>query len=432
MASRPRVAMIVNNGIANDARVIKSAVSLARAGADVTVLGIASAGAPRQEATAGGVRYLRLPALPARSFTPAYLRFALRRRLGRLYRPENIDHSLAILRLYTDAFTSELRALRPDVVHVHDVHGLAAAAVLTNDPGAPRIIYDAHEYVAGLAVSGNRTQRAVDAWAAVERASIGAADRVITVSTPIAQRLQADHALNRPPEVVLNCPIRWQYPTSSRDLRDEAGLPGSTPLVVYSGAVSMARGLDTAIDALIDLPGIHLAIVTVPYPHPLRGALLDQANRIGVADRVHLVPPVPSHEVPAYLAGADIGLSPIRGDAVSYDLALPNKLFEFIHAGLPVVTSDLAEMGSFVRRHDIGEVFPQGDAAACASAVKSALSRPIREEQLSALAERYSWQRQERTLIQVYRSLASQVDADGLIPAPQPWEPADLAVSFPS
>lgn len=422
---RPRVAMVVNNGMANDARVIKSAQTLARAGADVVVLGVASPGHRRQETTSAGVRYVRLPVFPARGVTPAYAVWALRRRFGRLFDPSRWRVAMPATAYYARAFVPELRALRPDVVHVHDVHLLGAVEhAFAGAPGRPRILYDAHEYVAGLAVSGARTQRAVDGWAALEREFISQADRVVTVAPEIAERLQRECGLRELPDVVYNAPLLWDVPTASRSLREEAGAAPGQTLLVYSGALSAARGVDTVIRALPDVPGALLAVVAVPHPHPMSGQLMSLARELGVGERVRFVPPVPSHEVPAYLAGADLAISPIIGDAASYDMALPNKLFEFLHAGLPIVTSDIAAMSAFVTAHHLGQVFRQGDPADCARAVRRALAEPVSVD-TTALRQEFSWQGQEPALVAAYATLV-----DGLAVSERPWQPSEAEVSF--
>lgn len=425
----PRITMVVNNGMANDARVMKCAVTATRAGAEVTVLGVASAGAPATSVTAAGVTYRRLDALPGRGVSPAYIGYAVRRRLGRLADAGDWARSLPVTGLYADAFVPALVASRPDLVHVHDVHLLDAVGLAgTQLTPRPAVVYDAHEYVAGLAVSGARTQRAVDAWAALERDRIGVADHVITVADAIAERLRDDHALADRPTVVHNAPVIAPGLHASRSLRQEAGVAPETALAVYSGALSAARGVDTVVRALRDVPGLHLALVAVPFPHPLVPGLLDLARSLGVADRVYAVPPVPSPEVPDYLSGADIGVSAILGDAASYDMALPNKLFEFLHAGLTVVTSDLAGMSAFVREHDLGEVFAQGDPADCARALRAAMARPSRPD-VDHLREAWSWQSQEQALLGVYRSLLG--DRPGLRTLTSPEGPWPLEGSAP-
>jgi glycosyltransferase involved in cell wall biosynthesis len=172
------------------------------------------------------------------------------------------------------------------------------------------------------------------------------------------------------------------------------------------------------------LPDLHLAVVAVPYPHPMAARLREIAAKVGAVDRLHLVPPVPSHEVPSYLSEADLALSPILGDSVSYDMALPNKLFEFLHAGLPMVVSDCRAMAQFVTEHGLGRVFRAGDPSDLADAVRAVLAHPPHPE-TTALRREFCWQGQEPRLLAVYDELVS-----GLHTPQPPMTPADLLLSW--
>ena len=425
---RPLLAMVVNNAIAHDARVIKTAMTMARSGADVRVLGVSGSGL-RECAVSGSAVFERLAVLPPRSVTAGYAWWAATRRFGRVFPAERWERSIPVTGYYHRAFLPALRELAPDVVHVHDIHLLATVAQYAAAAShRPHVIYDAHEFVAGLAVSGARTQRSVDGWAALERQFIQSADRVITVSDGLAVRLQDLHHLQRRPAVVHNAPIAWDGGgtglESSRSLRQECGIGPEATLAVYSGALSAARGVDTAVEALALLPALHLAVVAVPYPHPLAKRLAEIAARAGATDRLHQVPPVPSHEVPPYLSEADVAVSPILGDSVSYDEALPNKLFEFLHAGLPMVVSDCRAVAQFVTEHGLGRVFRAGDADDLARALREVLADPPHPD-TTALRREFSWQGQEPHLMAVYDELVS-----GLRMPEEPMVPGDLMLRW--
>ena len=378
----------------------------------------------------GSAVFERLPVLPPRSVTPGYLLWAATRRFGRVFPAERWERSIPVTGYYHRAFLPALRDLAPDVIHVHDIHLLAVVAEYAASASPrPHVIYDAHEFVAGLAVSGARTQRSVDGWAALERQFIRSADRVITVADGLAERLQALHHLERRPAVVHNAPIAWGAGAdagsgSSRSLRSECGIGAGVTLAVYSGALSAARGVDTAVEVLGLLPDLHLAVVAVPYPHPMEARLREIAARVGAADRLHLVPPVPSHEVPSYLSQADVAVSPILGDSVSYDEALPNKLFEFLHAGLPMVVSDCRAVAQFVTEHGLGAVFRAGDVDDLARGLRDVLADPPHPD-TTDLRREYSWQGQEPHLVAVYDELVS-----GLRIPDAPITPEDLLLSW--
>jgi glycosyltransferase involved in cell wall biosynthesis len=328
----------------------------------------------------------------------------LRHRIGwfapwRRLLPEVDDYELA--------FAQALDDLRPDVIHAHDVHMIGLAVHSAKRTGA-KVVYDAHEYVVGLARYGGRTTREIGAWADLEREFIGRCDRVITVSPPLAEALRRDYHLKALPDVVLNIAERGQLIDSAPGIREMCGLGADVPLLVYSGAVQQARGIHTAVDALAELPGFHLAVVCVPSTATWAvGKLRDHIARTEVGDRVHLLEPVAPDQVSNFLASADVGLIPLR-HYPSHEMALTNKLFEYLHAGLPMVVSDCRAQRDFVREHDLGEVHRADDAKDLARAVRETLAR--RGELRRRLADpelvaRYTWDSQVDILQGVYQDM---------------------------
>lgn len=507
-SARPRVVMIVNNDVATDNRVKKTAVAVSRAGVEVIILGFAPEGR-RIEAMIGDVRVIRVPVQFRLRDADRRARARRRAKLPHIAYRTNEDAAAALLRLhvrqlevkaesghaaagarhsssiaalaaveptarlaarrtrlemlragrfgvrgrrwlqrridqwhkdfwryydagrnrvgvaswrhvvpeiddYELAYGPVLDELAPDVIHAHDYHmlGIAHRAV-----GRARLrgrdakwIYDAHEYTRGLSRYGGRTPRIIAAWADLEAEYIGGADAVITVSESIAEALQRDHHLSQKPTVVLNIPT---FPLADSaetpSLRAAAGVADDVPLVVYGGGVTSARGVQTVIEALRDLPGVHFAVVAVPaVVTPYVQSLLDRASELGVADRVHVVPPVDAHHVVPYLSSATLGVNPIL-HFPSHDMALPNKLFEYLHARLPIVTSDCRDTARFVTEHGFGEVFAAGDAHALADAVRRVLGdrdRYIRTfDDRVDLLETYSWEHQADLLRGVYAEL---------------------------
>src|SRR4051794_4312104 len=297
-----------------------------------------------------------------------------------------------------------LDELGADLIHAHDVHLIAIAHRAAVRTGVPWL-YDAHEWVPGLSRYGGRTARVIAAWAELERRHAGAADRVVTVSPPLAEALRERHRLRRLPDVVLNVPPLGARAAGAPSVRAVAGVPDGVPLLVYSGGVQAARGGESAVEALVHLPQAHLAVVAVPSVHTAPGAAVRaRAETLGVADRLHLLDPVRPDQVSAFLAGADVGLIPLKHYG-SHEMALANKLFEYLHAGVPMVVSDCRAQAGFVREHGVGEVHRAGDGADLAAAVTRVLADPgTYAARLAdpALLARYTWQAQAAVLQAVY------------------------------
>lgn len=311
---------------------------------------------------------------------------------------------------YEVAYGPIIDELDPDVIHAHDIHmiGVAANAAARAFTRGKRIpwVYDAHEYVAGLARYGPRTRRWIAGWHDLEREFIRSASRVVTVSPEIAERLQRDYRLRRRPAVVLNCPpLTAPAAADTRNIRQEVGLQPDIPLLAYAGGLAPARGLSTAVEALVHLPAVHLALVCVPNAHVSHVAdLRATAERLGVSDRVHFLDPVSPDDVPHFLSTADIAVHTLR-HFVNHEVTLPNKIFEYIHAGVPVVVSDVKAMATLVRQHEIGEVFRADDAKDLARAVRTVLASRVKYSDRirdPELKRQYSWARQAAVLVQLY------------------------------
>jgi glycosyltransferase involved in cell wall biosynthesis len=134
------------------------------------------------------------------------------------------------------------------------------------------------------------------------------------------------------------------------------------------------RGVSTVIDALVPLADVnaHLALIA-REDDPDVGALRRRAEERGVADRLHVVPYVPVDEVVPYIESATIGVVPILHHP-NHELSLITKYFEYLHACLPILTSDVREMAETTRRLGVGEVFVAGDVASLAEAARRMLA----------------------------------------------------------
>jgi glycosyltransferase involved in cell wall biosynthesis len=320
------------------------------------------------------------------------------------------------------ALAPEVARYAPDLIHAHDFHmvgiGARLAARLSTPEHRVPWIYDAHEYLAGIDVPSRfdvhaRLRRRM--LVGTEREYIGWADGVVTVSDGIAARLRIDHRLSASPHVVLNAPVLADplsaTTTPTRRLRDDVGVADDVPLLVYSGGMSWRRGVDTAIDALTSLPGVHLALVAREEDPDVPGLIRHAAER-SVEDRVHVVPYVPVDQVVDYVAGASIGLVPIL-HRPNHELSLITKYFEYLHARLPIITSDVREMAEAVRRTGVGEVFTAADAVSLAEAVRRVLATPERYRAVYQGPDdpraAYRWERQAKRLDALYRELTGAV-----------------------
>jgi len=439
---RLSVVMLVANDVSIDVRVRKMAASVAKHH-NVCVLGLATNG-KRTTFKLDGFEVILLPVVNKQ---PLQLR--VRKSLGRRImklpmvaslrklvksKPKQVSVAVNAAQVgmpsnkktwrevlpettkYEQVFGDELKRISPDLVHAQDIHLLSVASnyVEERKQSGSRcaLIYDAHEYIRGL---GSIDAQRRDAYAELESEFINSADSVITVSESIASRIQLDHKLSVKPFLVLNAPsqTRIQVTVLSPSLRKVCNLGPEVPLVIYSGGIHISRGMDLLVSSLEFMPKVHLAMTSNRQSWYIE-ELKARASAIGAANRLHFVPYVSPEDVVPYISTANIGISPLPADVVNYDLALPNKLFDYIQAGLPLVVSNCAEVSKLIEHFPLGQTFDWQDPKALAIAVISVLSQmeEFRKKYQNLESEllEFTWEAQEANLLRAYSQAFSNLD----------------------
>ncbi len=308
------------------------------------------------------------------------------------------------------ALRPKILKLKPDLLHAHDPYPLGicarAAARMRGKGRNVKILYDAHEFVPGFDALGPDRLEALTRY---ERQYMPYADAVVTVSQPLAKLLQERHGLDREPSVVLNTPLTADAERPHPgDIRSACGLDDDVPLAIYSGWASPERRIEVMIEAARHVPELHLAFLVSRHKNPYVQSLKALAKTYGMADRVHFRGYVHYADLPKFLETADMGIHPMQTGPVNHEIALPNKFFEYSHARLPLIVSNVATMAAEVRRLGNGEVFTSGDAESLAAAIRKVLAdtegyrRAYRDP---ALLSEYSWERQARHYSALYEQL---------------------------
>jgi glycosyltransferase involved in cell wall biosynthesis len=309
---------------------------------------------------------------------------------------------------YELAFGPAIERLKPDLIHAHDFRmiGIAVRAAdrLALTGRRPRVVYDAHEFLPGVGLGDPLVARGVESW---ERTYIQRVDAVITVCEPIADLLMKEHGLPERPTVVMNVPIVGpdgiHLPAS--DVRSDSGVAADVPLLVYVGVSAAKRGLDVMVDALAQLPDVHLTLVT--RPNDFVTTLKSRAAELGAGKRLHVLPYVAPDDVAGYVRTATVGVHGMI-DLPNHHLSMPTKLFEYAHGRIPVVTSDVATSAGLIRESGNGEVYPPGDVAGFVAATKLVLADPERYRAAydrPGLLASWTWGTQAGAVDTMYRRL---------------------------
>ena len=396
----------------NDARVEREASTLAKAGADVVVYGLATPGLPETE-DRDGWRIRRVPATGIVPGAPSAVRD------GRAASAKAwwLARYLATLGAWTTRSSGLARreAATSDeavVWHGHDLPGLMAAVrAHRRSGGQGAVVYDSHELFVEAGSAALLPSPARRLLSRYERGLAHEATAVVTVNHSIAGELC--RRLGVPlPTVVMNCPPVGAWPLVAReDSPLRALLPSRRcRAVLYHGALSPYRGVETAVDALDRLPlDVVLAVIG---DGPLFEGLRAEAERR--PSRLVLRPAVPIGDLPRWVAGADVGLVAFEPVNRNNYLATPNKLFECLASGVPVVASAFPEMGQVVAETGGGATCPPGDPVALADAVMSILDEPDAQRMArrlrcrQAAEARFSWERESSKLVRLYGQVTGQ------------------------
>jgi glycogen(starch) synthase len=380
--------MLVMSDVAADARVLREAATISEHGHAVHIIGkdVPATFVPPNGVTvtsAHGGRGLNPPAKAAQSGRraplPAHLRMARWFLLP--------QHRNAVTRQWRAQARQAAAVVDYDLVHAHDYNTLELGTELAKAKGA-RLVYDAHEYWSGRPRYGRPAPFQHLREIAQERQLGARADVVLTVSDGIA-RLFEDQFGWRHVSVVRNTfPLEPSWFTRIETPRG----------IVYAGRICEDRDLETVAAAAQDLAPLRVTVAG-----PLDETFVSKYS-IGT---VQIRNALPLAEVDRLIAAEGLALVTLADRGVNHRLAMPNKLFQAVRMGVPVVATDLPEIGECVRAYGLGTLYRAGDPTSLVEAVREAIARyPELVQRVRAAAPLLSWDIDSRVLRGVYDKLA--------------------------
>jgi glycosyltransferase involved in cell wall biosynthesis len=458
------VCLFALNDVTYDSRVHRVAGSFAAAGYDVTLYALPPDGGPRDVATetVDGYRIVFVP-LPSewrrwwvlardprkqreflsRTFKAGWWRkwrgwrraaavvvaapFAaawrlvlardaqIRARKGNAYGPVGDIGTLARWHFDFAGLGRRIAPLTPraPVFLALGLEGLSAALAARRHHGGGAVVYDAHEILFDAPGYAPRSAWTRSVLRRAERRMAGQVDALVTVNEALAgvlaRRLRVRRVL-----VVHNCPPRWSPPADLPDvLRPALGLAPGTPLVLYHGGLYEQRGIEQLMQAMLEPPLLAAHAVFLGYG-PLRADVEAAAVDPRFGGRIHMLDAVPRAHLLDTIAAADVDVMPLQPPSLNNLLATPNKLFESLAAGVPVVVSDFPGMRPIVMDDPagpLGAVCDPTNPVSIAAAVAAVIGRDsderaaLRARCLDAAHGRWNWETEVRGLLELHAEL---------------------------
>jgi glycosyltransferase involved in cell wall biosynthesis len=362
-----RIILCVTNDLVTDCRVYRIASSLMNMQAQVLVIG---------RVFPGSMELIDFPC-PVRRMKMIF-------RKGPLYYAE-----------YNIRLFFRLLFVKASVLVANDLDTLPAVFLVSKIRGLP-LVYDSHEYFTEVPeLVGRKWVRRT--WEMLEALMLPHIQFAYTVSASIAAEYRRKYGI--PMQVIRN------LPTQSENLQPQMLLrKNQEHLIIYQGSLNMGRGLELAIRAMRYIDNARLIIAGAG---DVEGELHQLAASLSLTERVHFTGRITPGELRLYTIQADLGISLEEKLGLNYYYALPNKLFDYIQARIPVLVSDLPEMSHVVTQYAIGKVNHTRDPYELSLVFQEMLSDQSKRQEwrsnLEKAARELCWEQEEIILTNIYR-----------------------------
>ncbi len=372
-----KVTSIVLNNFKNDSRVLKENISLQNAGYEVKVVALHEE--PLKEFDDfQNIKVHRIK-LKSRSWSKHKLIQLLK----------YVEFIYKVVREYKDS----------DIVHCNDLNALPIGFIIKKFYNKNvKIVYDAHEYeteINGL----TRIQKSLTKK--LENFLIKYADATICVSNAIANEYVKLYNIPKP-SLVLNTPS-YKKIEKKDILREALNISKDKSIFLYQGGLSRGRGIEILLDTFKQINDDKSVIVFMGY-----GILEDVVEAASKEYKnIYFHQAVTPDVLLDYTCSADFGISTIEDSCLSYRYCLPNKMFEYTMAEVPVIVSNLPEMKKVVKDNSIGVVAHNNTPGGLKKAIQKAIQLDKEElhVNIKKVKEIYNWEEQEKVLLEVYREL---------------------------
>ena len=281
------------------------------------------------------------------------------------------------------------------VCHCHDLNALPIGLMVKIFRKNIKVIYDCHEY---------QTERhGVKGFAKVlskfgERFMIKFADEIITVSDSIALEYSRLYNIEKP-HLVLNCPP-FKEQKKRNIFRDKFLIRSDQKIFIYQGALTKGRGIEILLESFSKMESDRNVLVIMGY-----GVLEPFIRNMSLySDNIFFHPAVHPDVLLDYTGSADYGVSFIEDSCLNHRFCAPNKIFEYLMAGLPIITSNLFEIKRLVDAENIGVTSSENTVLGFTQAVEVIRQRDYSEIQQNVFQVRrkFCWENQEKVLRDIY------------------------------
>ncbi|MBI9053615.1 MAG: glycosyltransferase [Bacteroidales bacterium] len=363
-----KIYLAVTNDLVTDNRVHKIATTLLKSGANLTLI--------------GRIKEKNTPNLSRQYNTK---RFKLIFKKGPCFYLE-YNIRLFVFLLFR----------RFDIVVANDLDTLLGSYCASKIK-SKHLVYDSHEYFTEVPELYDR-KFPKKVWMFIERLILPKIKSSYTVSGSIAETYNKLYNIDM--EIVRNVP----YFLDKRNLNSNS--TNDTNQILYQGSLNLGRGLEHVIDAM---QFIHNAKLTIIGDGDITYQLKERIETKKLQDKVELKGRIPFEELMNETQKADLGIALEENLGLNYYYALPNKLFDYIQAGVPVIVSPFPEMQKIVNQYEIGTVYNHKNPKELAKKIDEIFELKNRyqkwKDNTKIAAKDLCWENEEKILIKLYSKI---------------------------
>lgn len=274
--------------------------------------------------------------------------------------------------------------------------------LLINKLRKKEIVYDSHEYFTEMLTIADRPF-VKKTWTRIERFCFPKLKHIITVSQSIAKKYEEKYGIKV--HVVRNIPSSETPPIT--ETRKSLNLPEDKPIIILQGnGINEGRGGEELVQAMQFVDNMLLLIIGSGTMLP---KLKQMVRELSLSDKVQFVDRVDFAKLYNYTYLSDIGISLDKGLSLNLQYSLPNKIFEYIRAYIPVITSDLPERRKIIDKYEIGKIVEDFQPKTIARAVNEMINDKkqyqVYKENCKIAAQKLTWENEEKILEEIYLNL---------------------------
>ena len=285
-----------------------------------------------------------------------------------------------------------------DLLVSNDLDTLLANFVIHKSKRIP-LIFDSHEYFTESPEIANRKD-VKRVWKSIEKFALSRMNEMITVNQSIAKLFENEYKINV--HVVRNIPMKPQF--AYRATKKELGLAKHPKIIIAQGAgLNVDRGLEELFDAMQQVKEATLLIVGDGdvLPH-----LKQRSQMLSLEKRIIFIPKQTPEKLRQFTQHADLGISFDKNTNLNYEFSLPNKIFDYIHAGVPILATPLVEIKQIIELYQIGECIENHEPEHIANKINSMLADEKRLEKYKLntiiATDDLNWDNERKVLINVF------------------------------